>query len=279
MVRIDAHVHAFAPEQVNRRAAIADSDATFAEMYESPNARLATPAEVVAAVEAASFDGAVTAGFAFSSPDEIACQNDALAILASDPRFVALATVNPGVSGWESMAESALDWAAGFGELRPWNQGWDPLGPRGHALCELAAAHGAVLLWHVSEQFGHEYPGKWGGITPVELWKLTVAHPWTQMVAAHQGGGLAWAAQMPEVRESLLSISFDTAATTLLYDQESVSRLIDAVGVERVLFGSDYPMLGIADQYAKTVKHLDTDTRSAVGGDNAKRLFFERFTS
>jgi hypothetical protein len=277
MARIDAHVHAFAEEQLARREAIAGADPSFAELYADPSAKMASPGDIVAAVERADFDGAVVAGFAFTGADETDCQNRALRELAGDSRFACLATVNPAVSGWRDIAEAALTWSAGFGELRPWNQGWDPLGPAGHALCEVAEAHNAVLLWHVSEQFGHEYPGKRGGISAEELWQLATMHPGTRMVAAHQGGELAWAVQMPEVRESLLSISFDTAATTLLYDQESVLRLIDVVGAERVLFGSDFPLLGIARQYAMTVEHLDADTQSAVGGDNAKRLFFERY--
>ncbi len=277
MARIDAHVHAFAVEQRDRRVAIADADPTFAEMYGDPAAAMATPGDVVAAVEKAGFDGAVVAGFAFASAVEIGHQNRALQELAGDSRFACLATVNPARDGWRDEAEAALSWAAGFGELRPWNQGWDPVGPAGHALCELAEGHAAVLHWHVSEEFGHEYPGKRGGISARELWKLAMAHPRTRMVAAHQGAELAWAMRMPEVRESLLSISFDTAATTLLYDQESVLRLIDVVGAERVLFGSDFPLLGMAGQYAKTVEHLDADTQSAVGGSNAKRLFFERY--
>jgi hypothetical protein len=276
MARIDAHVHAFGRGQAERRQEIAANDPTFAEMYADPKARIVTPDAVVGEVERTGFDGAVVAGFAFASREEIACQNESLERLAADARFACLATVNPALAEWERDAEAALGWTAGFGELRPWNQGWDPLGPSGHALCDMATAHNAVLLWHVSEEFGHEYPGKRGGISAVELWQLAKAHPGARMVAAHQGGGLGWATQMPEVRESLLSISFDTAATTLLYDEESVLRLIDVVGAERVLFGSDYPLLGIAGQYAKTVEHLDAETETAVGGGNARRLFFER---
>lgn len=256
---------------------MAASDPTFAEMYGDESAKMATPAEVVEALESAGFDGGVVAGFAFAAPAAIEAQNQALETAAADPRLACLATVNPARPGWEAEAESALSgWAAGIGELRPWNQGWDPLGPAGHRLCELAEAHGAVLLWHVSEEFGHEYPGKRGGIRAVELWKLASAHSGTRMVAAHQGAELGYAMQMPEVRESLLSVSFDTAATALLYDQESVLRLIDVVGVERVLFGSDFPLLGVARQYAGTVERFDEHTRMAVGGGNAKRLYFER---
>jgi predicted TIM-barrel fold metal-dependent hydrolase len=276
-VRVDAHTHAFAEDQVERRDAIAASDPGFAELYRDHKARLAAVGDVLAAVESAEFDGAVVAGFAFAAPREVEAQNAALAATTAERRLVPLATVNPLHDGWEPEADKALaTWARGLGELRPWTQGWDPLGPSGHRLCELAAGHNAVLLWHVSERIGHDYPGKAGGVSAEELWLLAKAHPGTKMVAAHQGAGLGFFTQMPEVRESLLSISFDTAATTLLYDEKSVLRLVDLVGAERVLFGSDYPLLDIGKQYAHTVGRLDEHARQAVGGGNAYQLFFER---
>jgi hypothetical protein len=246
-------------------------------MYRDRRAKLAAAGDVLAAIEMAEFDGAVLAGFAFGQRREIEAQNAALAGAVADHRLAALATVNPRHDGWERIADEALrSWASGLGELRPWTQGWDPRGAAGHRLCELAQGHDAVLLWHVSERIGHDYPGKQGGIGAEELWQLAKAHPGTRMVAAHQGAGLPFFTQMPEVRESMLSISFDTAATTLLYDRESVLRLVDLVGAERVLFGSDYPLLDIAKQYAHTVGRLDEHARQAVGGGNAYQLFFER---
>jgi predicted TIM-barrel fold metal-dependent hydrolase len=276
-LRVDAHTHIFANDQVARREQIADTDPGFAEMYRDPRAKLATAGDLLAALERAGFDGAVAAGFAFADEREIAVQNEALAQAAADSRLAALATVNPLHTGWEAALESALgSWARGVGELRPGTQGWDPLGPAGHRLCEVAGAHGAVLLWHVSERIGHDYPGKSGGISAEELWRLAAGHPGVRMVAAHQGAGLPFFLQMPEVRESLVSISFDTAATTLLYAEESVLRLVDLVGAERVLFGSDFPLLDIGKQYARTVGRLAEHARQAVGGGNANRLFFER---
>lgn len=276
-MKIDAHTHAFAPGQVERRASIALGDPGFAEMYGDPAAQMASPANVLAEVERAGFDGAVVAGFAFADHAEVDEQNAALQEAAGDERLAALATVNPCHPGWEVAAAGALaTWACGLGELRPGTQGWDPLGPAGHQLCELAQANNAVLLWHVSETIGHEYPGKEGGISAEELWRLARDHPGTRMVAAHQGAGLPFFLQMPEVRESLLSVSFDTAATTLLYAEESVLRLVDLVGAERVLFGSDFPLLDIGKQYTRTVGRLDEFAQLAVGGGNAHRLYFER---
>jgi len=275
---VDAHAHLFAPEQRDRRAVIAARDATFAEMYGDPAARMATAPELVAAMDEAGIERAVVAGFAFANPGDCEMQNRGIIEAAAEAagRIIPLATVNPAVEGWRDAAEAALAAGArGFGELRPGSQGWDPLGPDGHTLAELAAARGAVLLWHVSEPVGHRYPGKAGGISPAELCALAGAHPGTRMVAAHLGGGLSFYLEMPEVRSALANVWFDTAAVTLLYDMGSVARLADLAGPERVLFGSDYPLLSPRRQLQRLRASLPGAIAQAVCGGNATTLFSE----
>jgi len=274
--RIDAHTHLFAPGQRRLREALASRDATFGEMYADPRAKMAAAADLLGELDAAGFDAAVAAGFAFARQADIDEQNAHLAEAqaSASGRVRALATVNPALGGWEQAAGGALEWAAGFGELRPHNQGWDPLGREGRALCELVRERDAVLMWHVSEPVGHRYPGKEGGITPRELCALAEAFPGLRMVAAHLGGGLPFFLQMPEVRQSLLSIYFDTAAVTLLYDDESVARAIDLAGSDRLLFGSDYPLLSIRRQSERAITGLAEEIARAVCGGNAEALFW-----
>src|SRR5690606_9369054 len=145
---------------------------------------------------------------------DIAEQNEYLLSLArgaDGERLWPLATLNLSLPGWRSEAERALAAGArGFGELRPANQGWDALGSESRALCGMARDAGVPLLWHVSEPVGHRYPGKFGGISPVQLCELAMLEPATRMVAAHLGGGLSFYLQMPELREPLASVYFDT---------------------------------------------------------------------
>jgi predicted TIM-barrel fold metal-dependent hydrolase len=276
--RIDAHTHVFAPVQVAERVAIAARDATFAELYADRKSKLATPGDLLAAMERAKLDGAVAAGFAFSNARDIETENEALfgLVAESTGRVAALATVNPTLPGWRAQAEAALGRGArGFGELRPGNQGWDPLGPPGMALCELAAAHGAVLLWHVSEPVGHRYPGKDGGISPGALIELATRFSGLRMVGAHLGAGAAFYLQMPELRLAIDSLYFDTAACSLLYHESTVARVVDLTGPGRVLFGSDYPLLSPARQLDAIGSALPDDAvRDAVLGGNAASLYF-----
>ncbi len=276
MNRVDAHTHLFPPSQRDARAEIAGRDHTFGEMYGTPEAKMATLAELLAALDAAGIQHAVAAGFAFTNERDIEEQNSYLleARRCARGRVAALATVNPASPGWERLARKALDLgAAGFGELRPHNQGWDPLGPAGRALGGLARDAGAVLLWHVSEPVGHGYPGKEGGISPVELCRVATEFSQVKMVGAHLGGGLAYYLQMPEVKAAIENVYFDTAAVTLLYDDQSVARLVDLAGPGRVIFGSDYPLLSPRRQLQRLLGQLPGDVAKQVCGGNAERLF------
>ncbi len=274
---IDAHTHLFSQEQREQRVALAARDATFAEIYGDASAKMATAPELLAVLDSAGFDRAVICGFAFTTAADLAWQNDYLLQAGEDAggRLAVLAAVNPALPGWERIARDLLaKGARGFGELRPHNQGWEPLGPGGHALCDFAAAEGAVLQWHVSEPVGHRYPGKRGGISPAELIALATAHPSLRMIAAHLGGGISFYAQMSEVRAAIENVYFDTAALSLLYDDESVARLVDLVGPQRVLFASDYPLLSPRRQLERVTAVLDGETAESVCGGNADKLLF-----
>ncbi|MCA9832150.1 MAG: amidohydrolase family protein [Dehalococcoidia bacterium] len=279
MTYFDAHTHVFAESQRLRRHTIATTDPTFAAIYGDPAATVATATDLIETLDRDGFTGAVTAGFAFTRQPELDAQNQALLRAAHDyrGRIVPLATINPSLSSWRTDAEHLLaSGARGFGELRPGNQGWDPLGAAAHELCELAAAFGAALLWHCSEPVGHAYPGKHGGIGPAELVQLALDHPSTTMIAAHAGAGASFYLQMPEVAAAIEALYWDTAAVSLLYDEKTVSRLVDLAGPKHVLFGSDYPLLSPRRNVQRVARGLpDPAVREAVCGGNAVSLFLQ----
>jgi predicted TIM-barrel fold metal-dependent hydrolase len=275
---IDGHTHAFAPDQRRRRAQLVDHDPTFAEMYRNPLARMATVDEIVATMDRALIDGSVVVGFPFREQRDIDDLNEHLleARSRNAGKVGVVAAINPALPGWGICAQRALDGGArGFGELRPHNQGWDPLGKEARAFYGLARDAGAVLLWHCSERVGHDYPGKQGGIFAEELVAVAQACPGLRMVAAHLGAGLPFFLQMPEIREALSDVSFDTAAVSLLYDDESVARLVSLAGPQRVLFASDYPLLSPRRQLERVLAVLPDDAVELVCGGNARELYLE----
>ena len=80
-------------------------------------------------------------------------------------------------------------------------------------------------------------------------------------------------ALMPEVAQALANTWFDTAATPYLYRPEVFRRVADAVGSDRVLFGSDYPLMR-PERVIKQVEGADLAPaeREAMLGRNAAGL-------
>ena len=270
---IDAHTHLFPPAQKRARDAIAGRDAGFAEIYGDPKAAIAGAPALLAALREDGIEAAVALGFAFAREREIVEQNEYLiAVAAETPRaIVPFASVNPALPGWEREARRALEQGArGFGELCPGAQGWDPLGPQGRRLADLAGEAGAALIWHSSEPVGHRYPGKEGGLSPAEVIEVATAAPEVTMVAAHLGAGASVYLSMPEVREATPNLLFDTAAASLLYDSGAIERLVETAGPERVLFGSDFPLRRPGPELERTLSGLDAPSGEAVAGDNAR---------
>jgi uncharacterized protein len=276
-VLVDVHTHIFPVEALERRDELCARDAGFRELYGDPKAKLAVAGELSAALERNRTDYAVALGFAWRDPDLCRWHNDALLAAAqADARIIPFCTVNPGADAGvvqREVARCAAAGARGIGELRPQSLDLDLGGERGKLLARVAEEHGLTLLFHASEPAGHNYPGKFGGEIGA-LYRFIAAHSGLPVICAHWGGGLPFYTLMPEVRAALRNTWFDTAATTLLYEPAVFRRVIELVGAERILFGSDFPLLGPRRQMrAVGEAALSEDERALILGDNAAAMF------
>jgi predicted TIM-barrel fold metal-dependent hydrolase len=261
-VIIDVHTHVFPQSFRDRRDELVAREPAFAEIYGDPKAAMASAGELLASMDEAGVERSVICNFAWNDPALIDETNDYIlgAAAASKGRlipFVSVSLAGAGKHGGPDVEEAvgerkqdartairklASDGARGIGELRPAASGYD-LGNSDEAdvLGWAAAAFDLVLLCHVSEPVGHAYRGK-GGLPIDQFVRFASNARGVTIIAAHWGGGLAFYTLMPEVREALDNVYFDTAASHLLYDDAIYRRTIDLVGVERILFGSDFPL-------------------------------------
>jgi hypothetical protein len=275
-VIIDTHTHIFPPEVRDNRDEYLSRDASFRELYSSPEARIATAEALLASMDAAGVDVSVACGFAWADAELCARHNDYLLEEAarSGGRLLAFCSVLPA----EKDARDALrGWASrgarGLGELRPHQQGYGLIDSSEADLLAWAAdAYDLVLLFHASEPVGHPYAGK-GGLPVEELGRFVADFPGVTVIAAHWGGGLPFYALMPEVRESLSRTYFDTAASGLLYGPEVYARVTDLVGADRILFGSDFPLVE-QERALREAREapIDDEARRLILGENAREL-------
>ena len=192
-------------------------------------------------------------------------------------KLVGFCSVNPawGEDAVSEVERCAREGMKGIGELHPDTQGFDVgsvdvMTP----LMEAAQGLGLILLTHSSEPVGHQYPGK-GRTTPDKLYALISNFPGNTIVCAHWGGGLPFYTLMPEVAEALKNVYYDTAASSFLYRQDIFSTIVGLNGSDRILFGTDFPLI----RHPRLLKQIEDasityEARVNILGRNAQALLF-----
>jgi predicted TIM-barrel fold metal-dependent hydrolase len=274
---IDCHSHIFPDEVRERRAAVQAADPWFGTLYERPTAKLAAADDVIAAMAAAGVDRTVVLGFPWRDPGRCAAHNDYLIAAARryPDQLIGFGIVQPraGAAAARELDRCLAAGLRGCGELGPDGQGFDPGDPAVLApVAEVLIAWGRPLLIHSSEPVGHRYPGK-GTVYPQKLVALAEAFPTLTLILAHWGGGLLFYELMPEVAAALRNVYYDTAASTYLYGFDIFPVAARLVGAGRILWGTDYPLLGQARFLARVrAAGLTPTDEAAILGANAARL-------
>ena len=274
---IDFHTHIFSPQTTVNRDEYIDNDPCFAILYANKDARLATADELIASMDEAGIDISVITNIGWTTHEMCVETNDYIleSIARYPDRLVGFATVQP-QSGEAAIAEverCAKGGIKGIGEIRPDTQLFDLMDEVIMApFIEVIRQHNLILLTHASEPVGHIYPGK-GNITPDVLYPFITRFPDLTIVLAHWGGGLPFYALMPEVKKALENVYFDTAASPFLYQPQIYNHVIQLVGADKILFGSDYPLLA-PSRLINEVRSLDLpeETTELILSGNAQKL-------
>jgi predicted TIM-barrel fold metal-dependent hydrolase len=274
---VDVHTHVFSPEVAMRREEYAANDACFARLYSNPKARLRTAEDLISEMDDSGVDKAVILNIGWGSHELCVRTNDYILEAASryPDRLISFVSVQP-AAGQPAVAElkrCAAAGARGLGELRPDVQGFDLsdrrlIKPLVKTLTDL----GMVMTCHADEPVGHHYPGK-GSLTPEVLFPFIEAYPSLRLILSHWGGGLPFYGLMPEVEKALTNVWFDSAASPFLYRPEIFERVSELVGADKILFGSDWPLLKqrrCLDELRAT--NLSTWSMRSISGGNAAGL-------
>jgi predicted TIM-barrel fold metal-dependent hydrolase len=269
---VDAHVHVFPPEMVQRRESYLSRDDRFAALYHSPRARMATADEVVAHMEETEVAQSVVFGFPFRDQGLCRMVNDYVleSVAARPGRLAGLACVSPTKRGAVSELERCLEAGLrGCGELAPGDTPEELVGLAGVA--DVLRERGLPLLLHANEPVGHGYPGK-SSFGPAACVACAEAYSRLRLVFAHLGGGAFLYEAMPELRKILDDVYYDTSAVPYLYDVGIYQAAEATAGAHKLLFGSDYALLSPA-RYREGLNTLSPTARAAVCCDNARRVF------
>ena len=274
MPALDAHTHVFPPELIEKRRLIASMEGGFSLLYASERSRMADGPALASYMENEGIDRAVALSFPFEDGGLIRAANDyVLDVAKTDKRVLPFVAVDLR-GGRSAVAEaercSGLG-ARGVGELAYYKEGFGERERTGlEELARFMEQKGMLLMLHVNEQVGHDYPGK-ARMDFAQVVSFVQAHPGLKLILAHMGGGICFYEFMPEVREAFSNVYYDVAAAPFLYSRELyafVARFLSG----KVLFGSDYPLLTLA-RYKADLESLDDETRRKLLHDNGRRLF------
>ncbi len=277
LVIIDSHTHIFPPEVIRDRRRYIKADPEFASIYARPSAKMVTAGELIDSMDKAGIDMSIVCGFAWSQAELCQMSNDYVldAIKRFPKRLTGLVVIRPedGKSALAEVERCIAGGIRGLGELRPhpstidtaFDSVWTPI-------VNLLVERRMVCLFHTSEPVGHPYPGK-GALTPQALYPFIARYPQLKVVLAHWGGGFPFYCLMPEVRKALANTLFDTAASPYLYDPAIYKQVIDILGAEKILFGSDFPLMPQSRALTEQKKlNLPPDVTESILGGNAVRL-------
>ena len=202
--------------------------------------------EMLSAMDSAGIQQAVLLGWYWENEATCRWHNNVIAewVNTAPDRFIGFAAIHPGSSPENVIKQCNHAQSLGLrgiGELHPGVQKFNSASEGWQALAEWCVEQDWPVNLHVTEPAGRDLPNN----VPTSLddfVRMARLHPKLKLILAHWGGGLAFYELNPYLRETLKNVYYDTAASPLLYDQMIFRRVIEIIGTEKILFGSDYPL-------------------------------------
>ncbi len=274
---IDFHTHLFPKSIRENRARFFEGEPAFRSLYGSPDARMAGAADLISAMDEDGVQVSLVFGFPWKNIETARRHNDYIleAVLRHPDRLMGLCCLDPGADPAGDEVRRCLDGGlSGVGELAFYDAGLDQRALESLApAMEICRNRDRPVLIHVNEPIGHAYSGKMK-ITLAQIEALVRRFPENRIVLAHWGGGLFFFHLLKkQIKKALEKVYFDTAASPFLYDPAIYRVAVDILGDEKILFGSDFPLIR-PKRYFKEMATAGLTFRARAGiiGKNAARL-------
>ena len=276
---IDSHVHIF-PEKIKQdRSGYFDNEPEFKLLYDSPKARIININDLIESMDRHQVDISIICGFPWRSPEFARQNNDIIieSVQKYPDRIKGLACFDAAWDGAADETKRCIDAGlCGAGELAFYLSGIDKaaltfLDP---VMAVLRDKGNLPCMIHTNEPIGHKYSGK----TPVtleQIYTLAKTFPDNKIILAHWGGGILFYNIMKkETKTVLKNIWYDTAASPFLYDPQIYDIAVDAGVADKVLFGTDFPLL-TPDRYYRDIDNSNIAPlqKEQILGKNAALLY------
>ena len=255
----DIHVHIF-PQKIAEKASRA-----IGKFYDAEMRHDGTLDTAIRLMDEAGIQGMAVHSVA-TTPAQCAHINEFVmeAKRAYPDRIIPFAAIHPGLEDVEAYVENALQ--AGFRgfKIHPDIQGFAL--DRPDAVQMIGAVAGkAPLLIHTGD-------ARYDNSGPVKVAGMLDRFPNLTAICAHLGGYSQWTEA-----EALLAgrdIYVDCSSSMFLLEPERMVEIMRAYGMDRVFFGSDYPMWTPGEELKRFLAlNLTEAEKQAVLWDNAAKFF------
>ena len=270
---IDAHTHIFSDRVVQNRTSFFH-DRAFKLLYDSPRSRLIRYDELLTSMDSYGVDISFTLSFPWTDPEDCNRENEYVLKSAADSggRIVPFGMISENENDPKARAgELARNGFRGIGEIAFYEDGLNEIKDNYLAsLFEGCLENNLMVMLHVNEPAGKKYPGKTA--TDFEyLIGLIKRFPGLKIICAHWGGGMFAYELIKGIGDLCANVYYDCAASPYVYDRRIYSTAIAAIGSNRILFGSDYPLIS-PDRYYCEMMGIPDELRSKIQYENAKNL-------
>ncbi len=246
---IDCHTHCYPHEVIaNPRAWAAErGESHWAELV-APVHRLsiqgwATPEEMLIEMDLAGVEKAILLGWYWEHESTCRWHNQMIAqwVRHAPERFIGFAAILPNENVTDQLEAAKALGMKGVGELHTTMQNFSSKSDAWQTLAEWCVRHDWPVNMHATEAAGHDHPGSIE-TSLKDFVRMAEAAPELKLILAHWGGGLPFFESNPRLRKALKNVYYDTSASPLLYDMSIFRSVVDSVGPEKIVFGSDYPL-------------------------------------
>ncbi|MBF0229836.1 MAG: amidohydrolase family protein [Desulfamplus sp.] len=275
---IDFHTHIFPENICNSREKYFDNEPAFKLLYNSVNSKMVGVSDLICSMDEDEVNLSVIFGFPWKDGDTAMQNNDYImeSVAKFPNRLKGFACFDLDWKGAAKETERCIKGGlCGVGELAFYLSGIDDIALRQlEPIMEICFKSGNLpIMIHTNEPVGHKYPGKTPN-TLEQIYKLAASFPDNRIVLAHWGGGvLFYNLLKKEAKNTLKNIWYDTAASPFLYDS-AIYRVVCEMGlVDKILLGSDYPLLK-PSRYYKDINEsgISNKDKGKIWGNNAAVL-------
>ncbi len=269
---IDSHTHIL-PNKPNKLIEEFGEEKVLLEMFNNEQ-KATTPEELLKNMSLSNIKKSIILGYGWTNFNLLQASNqfNLDAFKKNPSKLIPFFSINPMFKENLQEMEKCINLGGkGAGEIHPSTQelAMDNENIWKDSL-KLLEENSLPIIIHASEPAGHLYPGK-GNTYPENIYKFIKLFPENTIILAHWGGGLLFYELMKEVKEISKNVYYDTAASSFLYNPKIFEIAIEIVGSEKIIFGSDFPILN-PNRILEEMKNLKEQDLMNITEKNIKSI-------